>query len=932
MSGAMVARGDGALDEREVGDKLARQRKMASRGLRVPPFFCLTVHFYERVFEQIRPRVNAALAAIAFSDAASIRRASAAIATAFVEAPLQPSEETRILAAFDAMFAPTELVAVRASTVGRRLEESEDSASNPFAGMSETSLFVPRRALVTEVRRVWASGFSEQSLVYRHAQGFDLAGFGVAIGVQKMIAAERSFLLFTSNPKTATRETVIVAGFGAGEGVVQERVGVDHYFVPSRGREVRRELGEKTERLVFDAARGVGLRSEPVAPDRHAPPCLEPDEISALVELGARIERSFGAPQDIEGVIDAAGAVHVVQARPIAFDYAAMRVWTNANVTESFPGATTALTYGFARFFYRVIFWDCYRRLGIPLRALHENFDPLDRMIGFLGGRVYYNLSAFYRLHSQSPLFPLFRASWEAMMGFRSSYQAHAPSVLARVLDRIALGWRLVRASAVVSIAFFNHDRAMARFSAWWESLIAPLRGADLGARSPLALVAEYRRVWLEVGREWGVTLLNDTYLPMLHGATQSLFSRWGLSADPSLASDLLCGDEAILSVEIVYSAVRLAERVQALPPLREAFERETPDALWRALDGGELDEGFTAAVREHLDRYGDRGLEELKMEQPNLRDQPAALLRTIAGYVRAGVSEAAMRSAERDVRAQADVRLRERLSGEPLKELVLSWLLGRARSLIRHRESSRYRRSELFGFSKNVFHALGDHLVARGALRSRDDVVHLTPDEIFGWFDGTGVTEDLQAIADLRRRELAANAALETPMEITTLGAVRDHAIATPASADAGRAGASAGAHESSGPLLSGLGSSAGRVRGRARVVLDPHRVEGLGPDAILIAKETDPGWLFLMLAAKGIVVERGSMLSHTAITGRKFGIPTVVAVPGATRRIADGAWIEIDGARGTVRLLEDPERAGGVSTGEAAVGASPAASEARR
>ena len=89
-----------------------------------------------------------------------------------------------------------------------------------------------------------------------------------------------------------------------------------------------------------------------------------------------------------------------------------------------------------------------------------------------------------------------------------------------------------------------------------------------------------------------------------------------------------------------------------------------------------------------------------------------------------------------------------------------------------------------------------------------------------------------------------------------------------------------------------------------------------------ILIARETDPGWLFLMLASKGMVVERGSMLSHTAITGRKFGIPTIVALPGATTRIPDGATIEIDGSTGIVTVLEAPRREGApvATTSEAA------------
>jgi len=61
----------------------------------------------------------------------------------------------------------------------------------------------------------------------------------------------------------------------------------------------------------------------------------------------------------------------------------------------------------------------------------------------------------------------------------------------------------------------------------------------------------------------------------------------------------------------------------------------------------------------------------------------------------------------------------------------------------------------------------------------------------------------------------------------------------------------------------------------------------------------------LFLMLASTGVVVERGSMLSHTAITGRKFGIPTVVGVDDACTRIPNGAPLEIDGGSGVVRFL---------------------------
>jgi rifampicin phosphotransferase len=106
-------------------------------------------------------------------------------------------------------------------------------------------------------------------------------------------------------------------------------------------------------------------------------------------------------------------------------------------------------------------------------------------------------------------------------------------------------------------------------------------------------------------------------------------------------------------------------------------------------------------------------------------------------------------------------------------------------------------------------------------------------------------------------------------------------------------------------GDLLLGLASSNGTARGAARVVLDPSVAAETCQGRILVARETDPGWLFLMLGAKAMVVERGTLLSHTAITGRLLGIPTVVAVAGATSRIADGVEIEVDGTAGTVRIV---------------------------
>jgi len=108
-------------------------------------------------------------------------------------------------------------------------------------------------------------------------------------------------------------------------------------------------------------------------------------------------------------------------------------------------------------------------------------------------------------------------------------------------------------------------------------------------------------------------------------------------------------------------------------------------------------------------------------------------------------------------------------------------------------------------------------------------------------------------------------------------------------------------------GPRLSGHACCPGVVRGRPRLLESP-RADQLQPGEILVAKQTDPGWVTVFPLAAGILVERGSALSHSAIVARELGIPTIVGIPGLTERVRGAAEIEMDGAAGTVTLVETP------------------------
>jgi pyruvate,water dikinase len=228
---------------------------------------------------------------------------------------------------------------------------------------------------------------------------------------------------------------------------------------------------------------------------------------------------------------------------------------------------------------------------------------------------------------------------------------------------------------------------------------------------------------------------------------------------------------------------------------------------------------------------------------------------------------------------------------------MVLAWVLQNARSMVLERENLRFERTRLFGRVRRIFREAGKRLHASGALDQADDVFYLQVEEIRGYADGNAVTADLKPLVALRQAEFERYRKSEgPPPRFETHGPVCD-----PRSIQAKSAPSSTG---QDGDERRGIGCCPGTVRGNVRVVRDPRSAQ-LPAGFILVADHTDPGWIMLFPSAKGLLVERGSLLSHSAIVARELGIPAVVSIPGLLDWLRDGDEVELDGARGTVRRI---------------------------
>jgi pyruvate,water dikinase len=308
-------------------------------------------------------------------------------------------------------------------------------------------------------------------------------------------------------------------------------------------------------------------------------------------------------------------------------------------------------------------------------------------------------------------------------------------------------------------------------------------------------------------------------------------------------------------------------------------------------------------AFAAYLDRFGDRCLEELKLESPTLADDPLPLLRAIGQLARGlALGEAVETLAAAQVRRDAESQASDALRGRPLRKIVFNWILRRTRRHVRDRENLRFERTRVFGRVRRLFVEIGRRLFAEGLLDDPRDVFYLDLEEVLGFVEGTITCPDLQGLAATRKTEFQRYRSLSPPASrCETRGAVHVgndfSSTRTAAAAHKDRSGDQT--------VLQGTGCCRGVVRGPVRIVRDPRDVT-LGAGQILVAEQTDPGWVLLFPAAAGVLIQRGSLLSHSAVLARELGIPTIVAIAGLMSRLQDGDRVEMDGTTGTVRVVE--------------------------
>jgi len=300
------------VDVAFAGGKGANLGELTRAGFPVPAGFVVGAPAYaEFAGAGLRERIAERLAGVDVDDPEALRSAADDARALVAAEPVPASVDQGIRLAYLELGTAVP-VAVRSSAT------AEDTEAASFAGMNETFLNVHGADEVVEAdRRCWASLFGARTVFYRAKRGFGQADMDIAVVVQRQVDVDRAGVMFTIDPSTGeTGHLVIEAAFGLGEAVVSGRVSPDRYVVDKATLAIRaREIHAKTSAIEARETGGTVVRD--LEADEALRPTLSDDDARMLAELGIRVERHYGAPQDTEWAIDRDGKTWMLQSRPV---------------------------------------------------------------------------------------------------------------------------------------------------------------------------------------------------------------------------------------------------------------------------------------------------------------------------------------------------------------------------------------------------------------------------------------------------------------------------------------------------------------------------------------------------------------------------------------------------------------------------------------
>ncbi|XP_022256054.1 uncharacterized protein LOC106470801 isoform X2 [Limulus polyphemus] len=780
--------------------------------------------------------------------------------------------------------------AVRSSAVG------EDSSDTSAAGQMETTLGVKGLAEIhTAIERSWASSVTFTAVQYRKQNGQSVEA-DMAVVIQEMVPSEVAGVMFTVHPVTGHPSYISVsANFGLGESVVSAASEPDTYTLRKFGEADvilhDRILGKKG--TIFKMTES-GTKKEATTKTVSSEWCLSKEKVETLGKLGILVELAFGSSRDIEWAISN-NNFFLLQARPVTTedkftDYELVHgldtglpteneYLSIANLGEVMPGATSPL---------------CLTTTYITLRSA-------------------FMLHLHHRRGSWHPFIPLFCS--DHIMSHNHSMFAIEETIMKEVEEEdslISRAWELSMFGRFLEEREQIRQRVIHRFgylpkTVKWKTLlyimvdaICPERSVEnvkqkvLNFRLPPEVMKSsktlYEYLTLHLTDLIEVTLVHDVVSTFSSVMNTLLFGQIIDSYKENIG-ELLKDMANLISVGKNVESANVPIQIQELATevyksgFSDTFEAmESQDALqWLRTDKGTVGIKF----RDFVSTHGHRCLKELDSLIKPWNEDPESIVKTLQGM---------MKTVHHIPTAKQKVSIDEAIDQLKYKpamfsRLFLRFLVSQARRGVSIREASKSVFVKSVDNFRKGYRLLGKLMVKEGRLPEPDLLHFFTNEEIRELL--TTRSSHLLSTA-FRRRKLHEKLDAMIFPEIM-IGepkpVIAEECVNVYSSLQE----------------LRGVTVCQGVVKGVARVARNLTEASNIQQGDILVAHSTDIGWSPYFPLLSGIVTELGGLISHGAVVAREYGLPSLVAVHGATTILKTGDLVILDATQGVLKKMEE-------------------------
>jgi phosphoenolpyruvate synthase/pyruvate phosphate dikinase len=850
-----------------VGGKGASLGELSRiEGIQVPDGFCVSTDAFKRIIaETAMEKLLDQLSLLNVEDRAKIRELSGEI-RCIIERIVIPKDIQEEITDQLTKFDESNAYAIRSSAT------AEDLPTASFAGQQDTYLnVIGKNEILKHISKCWASLFTERAVIYRIQNGFDHQKVQLSVVVQKMVFPQVAGILFTADPVTSNRKVLSIdASFGLGEALVSGIVNADNYQV-SDGTIVGKKISAK--KIAIYPLKNGGTKEEKIKAADQNRQALTDGQILRLNDIGRKIEKHFGSPQDIEWcLVD--DTFYIVQSRPITTLFpipkvndAENHVYVSVGHNQMMTDALKPLGRSFFQLKVAGHMHEAGGRLFVDIAPLLSSPESSKRLIQTFGQSDVLIRDAITTISRRK--------------GFiKASQESKPPN--AGYIEKV-LPWSYLA-------PFENNETIVPDLIKVFQTSMEELK-QNIQTKSGVDLfgfvendISEMKRV-LFTPQTWDVIKVG-MYATFWVNRKMLKWLGEKNAADPisqSVPNNVT--SEMGLALMDVADVIRPYPEIIAY--LKHVRDENFLDELGQFNGGKETRD----AINAYLDKYGMRCAGEIDITKTRWSEKPNMLISLIINNIKNFPPDAARQKFEQGKQdaSQKEQELLDRLRQLPdgiRKVRETKRMIGLIRNLIGYREYPKYGMISRYFVYKQALMKEAEQLVKANVIHEKEDVYYLT----FGEFREVVRTRKLDyQLIDKQKAEFKINEKLTPPRVMTSDGEIISSAYKLknlPANA------------------IPGLPVSSGIIEGRARVILNMENAD-IEEGDILVTTFTDPSWTPLFVSIKGLVTEVGGLMTHGAVIAREYGLPAVVGVDNVTKMIKDGQRIRVNGTDGFVEIL---------------------------